>query len=629
MANQLLPIMNQQELALDLETKQAQADAESGTGLSDTELQINDIVGHILTKWEDAKAAKVQVELDMIKDLYQRRGQYDPTKLAEIRSVNQPEIFMNVTDTKCRNAVAQIKDVLIQPGVRIFAVDPSPIPELPDDIVAKIKEGVVKKFLDMAVSQVQQTGQPIPADLLRTFMSDQAEEIKKKIHLAVIKKAKELSEDIADQIDDHFVEGGFYKAFEQVIDDIVSYKTGFIKGPVFRMEKVTKQVRDPQSGRITSTVEQKVIPQYDRRSPFSIFNSPRSTGIDNGYLFDVISIRPRQLADLSLVDGYSAKEIREVLKEFHAGSLKDDWLNLSQEARWGIGEENPDQPDSKAENIWCLELWDELPGEMLLDWGMSENDIPDPDTEYPVCIWLIGTHVIKAMLNYDPLGRKPYSKTSYETDNDSFWGHDVPEKIADCQQVCNACARSILSNIGMGALPQVGLNVDRLEPGASRTPWPGRVWPMTEEQMASSVPPVVWYQPQMVTQQLIMVYTTFSKIADEHSGIPAFTHGDSQVGGAGSTASGLAQLRAMASQGLRAVIRNIDLDIIVPTVERHYNYLLKESEIYGLLGDYRMSAKGSSALQAKDQETQRQMEFTNYTGNPIDVQIVGDRKSVV
>jgi hypothetical protein len=146
---------------------------------------------------------------------------------------------------------------------------------------------------------------------------------------------------------------------------------------------------------------------------------------------------------------------------------------------------------------------------------------------------------------------------------------------------------------------------------------------MTEEQMASSVPPVAWYQPPMVTQQLIVVYTTFSRIADEHSGVPAFTHGDTQVGGAGNTASGLAQLRAMSAQGLRAVIRNIDLDVIVPCLERHYDYLLDNTEIYGLLGDYKLSARGTSSLLAKDQETQRQMEYTNYTANPMDAGLIG------
>lgn len=623
MNSAVLPMMNADELNKQLTVEEdAQKAAEAGAQAA-AEAMVSGLTTHIQTRWERAKEAKIPVELAMTESLRQRRGEYSPQKLAEIKSVEQPEIFMNVTDTKCRNAIAQIKDIIIQPGTRIFAVDHTPIPELPDDIQQQIEAGVVKKFLDMAVSQAQQTGQPIPSDQLRALMMEQADQIKKNVHKAMTEKAKALALDVEDQIDDHFQQGGFYKALEQAVDDIVCLKAGIIKGPVFRIDRVRKVGTDPQTGKLRSTVEEKITPQYDRRSPFCIYPSPRSTGVNAGYLFDVISIRPRQLHDLRTVEGFNADEIDAVLAEFHAGALKDDWLSLSQEAREGMGEENPEIPLYEMENIYCLELWDEIPGGLLQEWGMSEEDVPDKENEYPVCVWMIGKHVIKAMLNYDILGRKPYSKTSFETDNDSFWGYDVPEKIADCQQVCNACARSILSNVGMGALPQVGLNVDRLEPGASRKHHPGRVWPMTEEQMASSVPPVIWFQPQMVTNQLIEVYMTFSKIADEHSGVPAFTHGDSQVGGAGNTSSGLAQLRAMSAQGLRAVVRNIDLDLIVPCLDRHYDYLLEHTDLYGLFGDYKMSARGTSSLLAKDQETQRQMEYTNYTANPTDIALVG------
>jgi hypothetical protein len=591
--------------------------------LAAEETLISGLSAHIDTRWTDAKQAKITVEAEMIAARDQRKGAYSPQKLAEIRSVKQPEIFMNITGTKCRNAMAQIKDIVIVPGQRIFAVDPTPVPELPDDIQGKIEDGVVKRFLDMAVSQAQQTGQSIPSDQLRMMIMDQADEIKKKIQQQIVRKSKELAESIADQIDDHFAEGGFYTALEAAIDDIVVYKAGIIKGPIFRMEKVRRISRDAETGRITRTVETKIVPQYDRRSPFNIFPSPRSTGVDAGDLFDVISIRPRHLANLRSLDGYDSDAIDRVLAEFQRGALKDGWLGLSSEAWDGINEESDDAPDSRAENIYCLEFWGEIPGQTLLDWGMTAEEIEDPLMDYPVCVWKIGTHIIKAMLNYDSLGRKPFSKTSFETDNDSFWGEGVPEKIADCQQVCNACARSILSNVGMGALPQTAINVDRLEPGSSRDDHPGKKWYLTEEQMGSSTPPIAWYQPPMVTEQLIRVYTTFSKIADEHSGVPGFAHGDSQVGGAGNTSSGLAQLRAMAAQGLRAVIRNIDLDFIVPALERHYDYLLDNTEIYGLLGDYKLSARGTSSLLAKDQETQRQMEYTNYTANPMDAGLVG------
>ena len=524
----LLPVLSAQEVAqAEIDRQTIRQEAAKSTEEIETSL-----IKNIMEKWTAAKEAKVEVELQMLKNVRQRKGEYDPEKLSEIRSVEQPEIFLNVTDTKCYNGIAWIKDIVIQPSMRIFAVDPTPVPELPPQIKAQITQGVVRQFLDMAVSQAQQTGQAIPSEMLRTYIQQQSEEIDIKVHAAIIKKAKQMAEDVADQIDDHFTEGGFYKALEQAIDDIVAVKNGFIKGPIFRKERVKRTIQDPRTGKISKTVEERIVPQYDRRSPFSIFPSPRSTGIDNGYLFDVITITPRQLHGLIGVEGFKEDEIRAVLKEFDDGELKGDWLDLSSESLEGLGQDIDDE-NAKAETIYGLELWDEASGEDLLEWGMTEEDIPDPANHYPVCVWVINKHIIKAMLYYDKLGRKPYSMTGFRTNNDSFWATPIPELIADCQQICNACARNILANIGMGALPMVDLNVDRLEPNASRKIWPGRIFPTTDEQMGAGSKAVNFYQPTMVTDQLTNVYHTFSKIADEHSGVPAWTHGDTAVGGAG------------------------------------------------------------------------------------------------
>jgi hypothetical protein len=65
------------------------------------------------------------------------------------------------------------------------------------------------------------------------------------------------------------------------------------------------------------------------------------------------------------------------------------------------------------------------------------------------------------------------------------------------------------------------------------------------------------------------------------------------------------------------------MDLIVPCLERHYDYLLDNFDIFGLTGDYNLSAKGTAALEAKEQSAMRRTEFLNYTANPIDVQLLG------
>lgn len=566
-------------------------------------------------KWADAKEAKKPIEKEMLDSVYQGNGKYSPEKLAKIRAVEQPEIFLNITDTKCANAVYQIKDIISQPGKRIFSVKPTTIPELPQDVVQNIQSGVLNMYIQMAVNQALEMGQQIPSSELRAMIISKSEEIKERVHQETIKTAKKMSDDIEDRIEDDFIQGGFYKALDDVIDDIVRLKAGIIKGAIFRNERIKKTVQDA-NGRLQRQIETRIVPQWERRSPFSIFPSPRSTGVNDGYLFDVIPLRPKHLFDLIGVEGFNETEIRAVLKEFQDGTLKNDWLELSQETKEGMG----DDPNSTSpyENIYCLELWDEISGKLLIEWGLN---VEDEDNEYSVCVWKIGNHVIKAMLNYDMMGKKPFNITSFHKVNDSFWNKGIPELIEDCQQVCNACARAIVANVGLGSLPMIDLNVDRLEVGTSKKVWPGRIFHTTNEEMGSGSKAVNFYQPQMVTEKLINVYKTFSAIADEHSGVPSFEHGGNV--GAASNSSGLHQMREMANRGIRGVVRNIDLDIIVPVVESEYDYLLDNQEIYGLVGDYKMVAEGTSALAAKEQLTMRKNEFVQATSNPVDIQLIG------
>ncbi len=492
---------------------------------------ITSLSRYVDKKWADAKKAKETIEDEMLQSLKQKRGEYDAEKLQAIKDAEQPEIFMNITETKCSNAVAWIKDILMASD-RIFGVDPTPVPELPPEVVEKVQQGVLQRYIQMFAQQAQATGQIIPGDMMRQMIMQSADEIKDEVTVEINRVAKKFADKIADKIDDDWVEGGFYKALERFIDDLVQCKAGIIKGIVFRKKKVKRSVVGAD-GRIQRVVESVVVPTYERRSPFCIYPSPKSTGIDSGDLFDVLSLRPRQLYDMIGIEGYSEKDIRNVLREFNAGELTNEWIGLSDSAKEGIGEDDANRSTSQYpdENIYALELWGDVPGNLLSEWGLK---VEDEDAEYSCSVIKIGNYIISARLNYDDLGRKPYAKASFRETNDSFWGLDLPMIISACQQVCNACARSILSNIGIGALPQTVLNLDRLQPGASKKVFCGKVWEVTEEQMASGEKPIDFFTPPMVTEKLMNVYTTFSRIADEHSGVPAYSHGDSQVGGAGS-----------------------------------------------------------------------------------------------
>jgi len=571
---------------------------------------------YIRKAWSLAKEAKVKVTEQMIKNRRQSDGEYEPDKLADIRQMGLSEVFMNITSTKNRSAIAWIKDILFQPGQTPWDIEPTPIPKLSEEAEMM----AMNIFMDEAsklISGLLRSGNPTNPLELISMAQSLAPEFKKRFKKLELEVARERAAQMKLKIEDQFVEGHYYEALSDMIYNVVVLGTGFLKGPMLRKRKVRKLIVDPKTLKTEYTDGDEFIPEYDSRSPFDIFPGPGATGINDTYLIDRLSFTRTELQAMIGLPGFDEAAIRDVLEEYKQGGLRE-WTYDEAERLEVEGRDLSTVHD--WDKIDCLEFWGAVPGELLREWGMTEEEIPDED--YNICAWMIGDPILKVALNPDPLGNKPFYKASFVEIPGRFWGMGLPETIADAQAVCNAVARAIVNNVGIGSGPQVELNVDRLAPGESDQIWPWKVWRVTRDMMAGGKA-MEFYQPPNIAPSLIAVYNTFSKIADEHCGVPSYAHGDPMVGGAGNTASGLSMLMTQAARGIKAVIKTIDEKVIAPSAEAQYyfNYMIDEAQEY--IGDVKIVAKGSASLLAKEQKALRLSEFARSTANPIDMQITG------
>jgi len=119
------------------------------------------------------------------------------------------------------------------------------------------------------------------------------------------------------------------------------------------------------------------------------------------------------------------------------------------------------------------------------------------------------------------------------------------------------------------------------------------------------------------------VYEKFSRLADDHSGIPAYVYGDLNVQGAGRTSSGLSMLMGAAGKGIRQVVMHIDTDVVKPIVLRQFVYNMRYDEDESIKGDVEVVAKGAINLAVKETVNIRRIEFLNATANPVDLEIIG------
>ena len=250
--------------------------------------------------------------------------------------------------------------------------------------------------------------------------------------------------------------------------------------------------------------------------------------------------------------------------------------------------------------------------------------VPDRAKEYNTCVWLVGNYVIKAMLNYDPLGNNPYHETSMFKVPGGLWGKSIPELLADVQATCNAAARSLVNNMGIASGPQVEINVSRVAPGEDITQiFPWKITQTTDDKTGGSSQAVHFFQPDSNASELMAVFEKFSRLADEYSGVPSYVSGDISVTGAGRTSSGLSMLMGAAGKSIRQVVSYIDNDVVKPVITKQFIYNMRFDPDESIKGDAFCVPRGAVNLAVKETAEVRRIEFLNATANPIDFQIMG------
>jgi len=569
------------------------------------------LASHLRKCWDAARQAKKPIENIMLKGLRQRNGQYEADKLNQIKQQGGSDIYMMITEVKCRAAESWLRDILLETGTPPWDLQSTPIPELEPSQLAEIE----RSFAADVVTIVEREGQaPDPAR-----MAELKEMIAQEYRFKLLQAADNRARGMKTKISDQFAQGGWGESFNDFITDLVTYPCAFIKGPIVRRQRKLSYAKD-EMGNTTVEADEIIAPEFERVDPFRMYPEPGVTNINDGYLFEHHPLSRTELADLIGVPGYDDDAIREVL-DYGNG---DSWISEDVELAKDEEERKFHAFDRPTEIYDAVEFWGKVSGKMLVEWGLTEEEVPDEAREYDANVWMVGNYVIKAVLNYDPLGEKPYAKTSFIKHPGAFWGKGIPEIIEDLQGVCNAAARALVNNMGISSGPQVEVNLERIPPNEDITqmhPW--KIWQVTNDPLGSSSPAVRFNQPADNANTLMSVYERFSKLADDHSGIPSYVYGDLNVKGAGRTASGLSMLMGSAGKGIRQVVMHIDSDVIKPVVHRQFVYNMRYDEDESIKGDVEILPKGAVNLAVKETVNLRRIEFLNATANPVDMEIVG------
>jgi hypothetical protein len=573
------------------------------------------LVDMLKKHWQLAKEAKEPIERQMLSAVRSRRGEYDPEVKAEIEQNGGSMIYMMIFATKARQLKALLADIIVGTGTeKPWTLSPTPKPTLPGEKINQITQAIYELAL-----QAENMGVPMSVEQLR----QKAIDLKSMTEARILEEAENEARIAESEIEDIMVEGEFLEVLDQFIDDLCCFKSAIMKGPVVQMVNELQWGVTPE-GKPRAEVKRVQKRVYKRVDPFHAYPSPWATNIHNGYFIERHRLHRSEIESFVGVEGYSEDAIRAVLTDYDTGGLHE-WLQVDNQRAQAEGRDSLASDIRRSDMIDALQYWGSVSGKMLREWGMSEDEVPDESRQYEVELWHIGNYVIKAVINPDPLQRRPYYMDGFSRVPGAFWHNSLYDVIRDCQDMCNAAARALANNMGIGSGPQVAVNVQRMPAGEEITqlhPW--KIWQFTSDPMGSTAKAVDFFQPETNAQPLMAVFERFSLMADEYSGIPKYMAGMAGgEGGAGRTASGMSMMISNASKQIKSTISSIDLHVIGPVVERTYQHLLMFDPERDLAGDLQVRARGATSLIAKEAAQVRLNEFLVATGNPIDMQIIG------
>lgn len=569
---------------------------------------------YVMECWTGARDNKDRAITDRLLEAQNARlGRYDSDKLRKIRGVGGSEEYARVTANKCRVAEAWLRDVYLGQSEKPWTIKATPYPDMPPTEKDRIRE-VVSAEIAEAQATLQQ---PVPDSVVQSRMNELEDAVSERMR----DEARSAIERMERKMHDQMLEGGWAREWGRFLNDLVTYPAAHFKGPILRSRS---SIAWKQQGEDWEPVpEEGVALEWERVDPFRIYPSANSTDPQDGYIIEHVTFSREDLHALIGVDGFDEGAIRGALEEYGRGGLVN-WLGFSGVERQEQQQDSQDRDKGPLIDIDGLEYHGPVSGEKLLEWGLSKEEIKDPDADYEACVWLVGRWVIKAQLNYDPTRTRPYFKASWEELPGSYWGLGLVDTLKDVQGIVNAAVRSLVNNMAMASGPQVSVNVDRLPPGeeiTTLTPW--KIWQVQDSAYGSTGDAIDFFQPDANVNEILTVVEKFYQFADDWSLIPRYMSGNDRVGGAGRTASGLSMLLNAANKGLKGIVSTIDTEVLSPMLEKLYTYNMLFDEDSSLKGDAEVVARGAVSLMQLETLQLRRNEFLTATNNDADMGIIG------
>tara|TARA_B100000900_G_scaffold130799_1_gene110651 strand:- start:2861 stop:5068 length:2208 start_codon:yes stop_codon:yes gene_type:complete len=611
-------------------------EGEDGKALQLEEDQSRNLVGIIKSRFSDAERARQGDEHRWLESYQNFRGLYG--KRVKFRESEKSRVFIKVTKTKTVAAYGQLIDVLFGTGEFPISVKETRLPEgiakeahiELNQAPVSIEGPQIESGID--VSQVEVTSNPFdvgfegdgnvlkPGATLtsgESFLSSlednytgQDGEIvltagRSPMPVPSINPAQIAARNMEKLIHDQLEESNGVSELRNALFESAMLGTGILKGP-FSFNKTLHRWTTGEEGRNYTPTHVRV-PRVEFVSCWDFYPDPNATTMEEcDYIVHRHKFNRSQVRNLRHMPYFDKDAIRNVLQ-----------MGPNYEARDFEDQITADEDRSEADysdRYEILEYWGVMDADYAREVGINLPDTVDDLDEVQINAWVCGQNLLRAVVNPFTPPTLPYHAFPYEKNPYSFFGIGVPENMLDSQQIMNGHARMAIDNLALSGSLVFDVDESALVGGQSMDIYPGKIFRRQAGMPGQSIHGIKFPN---TAQENMMMFDKFRQLADEQTGIPSYSHGQTGVQSMTRTASGMSMLLGASSLNIKTVIKNIDDFLLKPLGEAffHWNMQFIEEDL-DIVGDLEIQAMGTASLMQKEVRSQRLTMFLQTAQNP-------------
>ena len=573
-----------------------------------TDVEVGGVVDYVTDRFRKAETRRYTDEERWVRSYRNYRGLYGPD--TAFTSTEKSRIFVKVTKTKVLAAYGQLVEVLFGNNKFPISIDPTTLPEgiaeavhfesnpdmqkakepeiSPED--AKLQPGETIVDLQERLGALKSKLEPV-ADILKEGEGKTATEIT--LHPAAI-SAKKMEKKIHDQLE----ESGASKKLRTAAFECALFGTGIMKGP-FAVDKEYPNWDDEGNYKPRF----KTMPQCDSVSIWNFYPDPDANSMDEAeYVVERHKMSRSQLRALKRRPFFRKNAI-DLAMTYGESYTKEWWEQVMED----------DAQETRSERFEVLEFWGYVDTEILEDHNV---DIPKElrgSDQLNVNVWVCNGEVLRLVMNPFNPQIIPYFAVPYEVNPYSFFGVGLAENMDDTQTLMNGFMRMAVDNAALSGNLLIEVDETNLVPGQDLSVYPGKVF---RRQGGAPGQGIFGTSFPNVSNENMQMFDKARVLADESTGLPSFSHGQTGVSGVGRTASGISMLMSAANGSIRTVIKNVDDYLLGPLGKAFFSFNMQFDHDPEIKGDLEVKARGTSSLMANEVRSQRLMQFLQVVQNP-------------